>query len=62
METISLKFDVKEQLLSFYSHLENAYCTIDLKEFVLSSTFSQTDVLIAVKKYGARILAEENIY
>lgn len=62
METISLKFNSKEQLLNFYSRLENIHCAIDLKEFILSSTFSQTDVLIAVKKCGARVLTEENIY
>jgi hypothetical protein len=62
METVSLKFSTKEQLLSFYSRLENIHCTIDLKDLVLSSAFSQADVLVAIKNYGVRILTEESIY
>ena len=62
METIALKFDSKEQLFAFYSRLNDVHCSVDLRDYTLSSTFSQTDVLIAVKNFGAAAMHEERIY
>jgi hypothetical protein len=57
MKTITLMFDSKKQLLEFFSTMGKVAFAIDLKKLILTSSFSPTDVLSAVKKYDAKILA-----
>ena len=62
MNTITLKFGTKADLLNFYTRSENAQFTIDLEELTLTSSFSESDVVVAIKNYNARLQMEEAVY
>lgn len=61
MKTTTLLFNSKTQLLEFYYTLGSVAFAVDLNKLALTSSFSPTDLLSAVKKYDARILTRNSL-
>ena len=57
METISLHFTSKSQLLTFLGMADDIRCTVDLENLMLSSIASESDLLPVMDKYLACMLA-----
>ena len=56
MKTVTLQFNSKDQLFSYYGTIGKVAFAIDVPKLILTSALSPTDILSAVKKYDAKLL------
>ena len=62
MDNTCLQFYTREQLLDFLKRTGTIHCTIDLKELVLCSRFTESELNLAVHTYHADMMVDSLIY